>query len=385
MREAFAAVDPLVCYSVKSCGNLAVLRTLVDLGAGMDVVSGGELHRALAAGCPPERIVYAGVGKRDDEIAAALDAGIHLLNVESEQEFENIARIARGRGTSCRCALRINPDVDPKTHRHTTTGTKETKFGVDIERARAFFRAYGRDPHARLVGLHLHIGSPVYETGPYVEAVRRALALRTDLVDEGFEVSVLDAGGGFAADYETGRSPAAADYAAAIVPLLLPAVRGGMRVVLEPGRSIAANAGILLTRVQYVKRSGDKRFAICDAGMNALLRPSHYDAFHFIWPVEPRDGLVPARRAADPGLAGLEPCDVVGPLCETGDYLALDRALPPIERGDLLAVFTAGAYGMSMASRYNSSPLPAEVLVDGDGFALARRRETYADLVAHEG
>jgi diaminopimelate decarboxylase len=385
VREAFEAVDPLICYSVKSCGNLAVLRTLVDLGAGMDVVSGGELHRALAAGCPPERIVYAGVGKRDDEIAAALDAGIHLLNVESEQEFENIARIARGRGVSCRCALRINPDVDPKTHRHTTTGTKETKFGVDIERARHFFRTHGRDPHARLVGLHLHIGSPVYETGPYVEAVRRALALRAELVSEGFEVSVLDAGGGFAADYETGRSPAAADYAAAIVPLLLPAVRGGMRVVLEPGRSIAANAGILLTRVQYVKRSGDKRFAICDAGMNALLRPSHYDAFHFIWPAEPRDGFVPARRAADPGLAGLEPCDVVGPLCETGDYLALDRALPPVERGDLLAVFTAGAYGMSMASRYNSSPLPAEVLVDGDGFSLARRRETYADLVAHEG
>lgn len=385
VRAAFAAVDPLICYSVKSCGNLAVLRTLVDLGAGMDVVSGGELHRALAAGCPPERIVYAGVGKRDDEIAAALDAGIHLLNVESEQEFENIARIARARGATCRCALRINPDVDPKTHRHTTTGTKETKFGVDIERARAFFRTYGRDAHARLVGLHLHIGSPVYDTAPYVEAVRRALALRADLRSEGFEVSVLDAGGGFAADYETGRSPAAADYAAAIVPLLEPAVREGLRVVLEPGRSIAANAGILLTRVQYVKRSGDRRFAICDAGMNALLRPSHYDAFHFIWPAEPRAGLVPSRRAADPGLAGLEPCDVVGPLCETGDYLALDRALPPLERGDLLAVFTAGAYGMSMASRYNSSPLPAEVLVDGDRFSLVRRRETYADLVAHEG
>jgi diaminopimelate decarboxylase len=385
VREAFAAVDPLICYSVKSCGNLAVLRTLVDLGAGMDVVSGGELHRALAAGCPPERIVYAGVGKRDDEIAAALDAGIHLLNVESEQEFENIARIAGERGTDCRCALRINPDVDPKTHRHTTTGTKETKFGVDIERARAFFRTYGRDAHAHLVGLHLHIGSPVYDTAPYVEAVRRALALRADLRSEGFEVSVLDAGGGFAADYETGCSPAAADYAAAIVPLLEPAVRDGLRIVLEPGRSIVANAGILQTRVQYVKRSGDRRFAICDAGMNALLRPSHYDAFHFIWPAEPRAGFVPSRRATDPGLAGLEPCDVVGPLCETGDYLALDRALPTLERGDLLAVFTAGAYGMSMASRYNSSPLPAEVLVDGDQYSLVRRRETYADLVAHEG
>ena len=383
-REAFAALDPLICYSVKSCGNLGVLRTLTALGSGMDVVSGGELFRARAAGCPPERIVYAGVGKRDDEIAAALDAGIHLLNVESEQEFENIARVARGRGVTCRCALRINPDVDPRTHRFTTTGTKETKFGVDIERARAFFRAYGRDPHARLVGLHLHIGSPVTSTDPYVQAVTKALALREELLREGFEVSVLDVGGGFAADYETGRSPAASDYARAIVPLLEPAVRTGLRIVLEPGRSIAANAGILLTRVQYVKTSGDKTFAICDAGMNALLRPSHYDAFHFIWPAAPGPGFVPRERTREPGMPGLVPVDVVGPLCETGDYLALDRRLPPPARGDLLAVFTAGAYGMSMASRYNSSPLPAEVLVSGDAFTVVRRRETYEDLVAHE-
>lgn len=383
-RDAFAALDPLICYSVKSCGNLGVLRTLTALGSGMDVVSGGELFRARAAGCPPERIVYAGVGKRDDEISAALDAGIHLLNVESEQEFENIARIARGRGVTCRCALRINPDVDPRTHRFTTTGTKETKFGVDIERARAFFRAYGRDPHARLVGLHLHIGSPVTSTDPYVQAVGRALVLREELLREGFEVSVLDVGGGFAADYETGRSPAASDYARAIVPLLEPAASAGLRIVLEPGRSIAANAGILLTRVQYVKTSGDKTFAICDAGMNALLRPSHYDAFHFIWPAAPGPGFVAHQRTREPGMPGLVPVDVVGPLCETGDYLALDRRLPPPARGDLLAVFTAGAYGMSMASRYNSSPLPAEVLVAGDAFTVVRRRETYEDLVAHE-
>ena len=383
-RAAFAALDPLICYSVKSCGNLGVLRTLTGLGSGMDVVSGGELFRARAAGCPPERIVYAGVGKRDDEIAAALDAGIFLLNVESEQEFENIARIARGRGASCRCALRINPDVDPRTHRFTTTGTKETKFGVDIERARAFFRAFGRDPNARLVGLHLHIGSPVTSTDPYVQAVTKALALRDELLREGFEVSVLDVGGGFAADYETGSSPAASDYARAIVPLLEPAVRAGLRIVLEPGRSIAANAGILLTRVQYVKTSGDRTFAICDAGMNALLRPSHYDAFHFIWPAAPGGGFVPRERTREPGMPGLVPVDVVGPLCETGDYLALDRRLPPPARGDLLAVFTAGAYGMSMASRYNSSPLPAEVLVTGGAFDVVRRRETYEDLVAHE-
>ena len=384
VAQAFAAVDPLICYSVKSCGNLGVCRTLAALGSGMDVVSGGELFRARAAGCDPSRIVYAGVGKRDDEIAAALEAGIFLLNVESEAEFENIARIARGKGARCRCALRINPDVDPKTHRFTTTGKKESKFGVDIERARAFFRAYGKDPNARLVGLHLHIGSPVYETAPYVEAVRKALALRDELMAEGFEVSVLDIGGGFAADYETGRSPAAADYAQAIVPLLEPAVRAGLRIVIEPGRSIAANAGILLTRVQYAKRSGEKTFAICDAGMNALLRPSHYDAFHFIWPSDPTEGFVPTSRTKEPAMPGLVTVDVVGPLCETGDYLALDRRLPPVDRGDLLAVFTAGAYGMSMASRYNSSPLPAEVLVHGDTFTVVRRRETYEDLVAHE-
>jgi diaminopimelate decarboxylase len=384
IAEAFAAVQPLICYSVKSCGNLSVCRTLVECGAGMDVVSGGELYRARAAGCSPEGIVYAGVGKRDDEIAAALDAGIFLLNVESEAEFENIARIAREKNTTCRCALRINPDVDPKTHRFTTTGTKETKFGVDIDRARAFFRAYGRDPHARLVGLHLHIGSPVYTTDPYQQAVRKALALREELLAEGFEITVLDVGGGFAADYETGRSPSAAEYARAIVPILEPAVRAGLKIVLEPGRSIVANAGILLTRVQYVKRSGDKTFAICDAGMNALLRPSHYDAFHFIWPTHPDAAFVPQTRTKEPTMPGLVQMDVVGPLCETGDYLALDRAMPPVERGDLLAVFTAGAYGMSMASRYNSSPLPAEVLVDGERFTVVRRRETYEDLVAHE-
>jgi diaminopimelate decarboxylase len=350
----------------------------------MDVVSGGELFRARAAGAPPSTIVYAGVGKRDDEIAAALDAHIYLFNVESEDEFVNIARIAKERNAICECALRINPDVDPHTHRFTTTGTKETKFGVDIERARAFFRTYGRDPHARLVGLHLHIGSPVYTTEPYVEAVRKALALRDELIAEGFTVSVLDVGGGFAADYETGKSPAALDYAQAIVPLLLPAVRAGLRIVLEPGRSIAANAGILLTRVQYVKRSGDKTFAICDAGMNALLRPSHYDAFHFIWPTETSAAFIPTRREEKPAMTGLVNVDVVGPLCETGDYLALDRAMPPVARGDLLAIFTAGAYGMSMASRYNSSPLPAEVLVDGLQFTTVRRRETYEDLVAHE-
>ncbi len=384
IEAAFAPLNPLICYSVKSCGNLAVCRTLARAGAGMDVVSGGEIFRARQAGAPPESIVYAGVGKSDDEIRQALREKIYLLNVESEAEFENIARIARELNATCDCALRVNPDVDPKTHRYTSTGRKETKFGVDIERARAFFRTYGRDAHARLRGIHLHIGSPIYSVEPYVQAVTKALALRAELAQEGYTVEVLDIGGGFGADYETGRSPDAAAYAAAIVPLLLPAVQAGMRVVLEPGRAIVANAGILLTRVQYLKRSGDKTFAICDAGMNTLLRPSHYEAFHFIWPAEPKPGFVPARRSEKPEMPGLLSVDVVGPICETGDFLALDRAMPPVERGDLLAIFTAGAYGMAMASRYNSVPLPAEVLVHGDTFEVVRRRESYADLVAHE-
>lgn len=384
IREAFSAVKPLICYSVKSCANLGVCRTLVEAGAGMDVVSGGELHRARTAGCKAELIVYAGVGKSDAEIRLALKEKIGLLNVESEAEFENLARIAREEGTTCQCALRVNPDVDPRTHRYTSTGNKETKFGVDIERALAFFRRFGKDAHAKLVGLHLHLGSPIYSTDPFVSGITKALALRKQLLAEGFTVDVLDIGGGFGADYTTGRSPSALQYADAIVPLLREAASEGMRVILEPGRSIAANAGVLLTRVVYMKTSGDKTFAICDAGMNTLLRPSHYEAFHFMWPAQPKQGFVPSERVEKPTMPGLVPMDVVGPLCETGDFLALDRALPPLERGDLLAIFTAGAYGMSMANRYNSSPLPAEVLVDGERSTVVRRRETYADLIAHE-
>jgi len=384
LREAFASLDPLVCFSVKCNANLSVLRLLAAEGAGMDVVSGGELARALCAGVPASKCVYAGVGKTDDEIAQALRERIGLLNIESEAEFENVSRIARTLGLRCDAALRINPDVDPKTHRYTTTGRKETKFGVDLERARAFFDRYGRDEFARLRGLHLHIGSPVYTVDPYVQSVKKALALKTELEQSGFTIDALDLGGGFGADYTTGQSPVVKTYADAIVPLIAPHHARGLRLFLEPGRTIAANAGVLLTRVLYMKRSGDKRFAICDAGMQTLLRPSHYEAFHFIWPAEPGSALVPPTRAVDPGVPGLTPCDVVGPICETGDFLAIDRLLPELARSDLLAVFTAGAYGMTMASRYNSSPLPAEVLVDGDRAEVVRRRESYDDLFMHE-
>ena len=384
LASAWAALRPRICFSVKSCPNIAVLRTLVDAGAGMDVVSGGELVRACRAGCASELIVYAGVGKSDREILLALRERIGLFNIESEPELENVRRLAAQESCTAHCALRVNPDVDPHTHRHTTTGTRETKFGVDIAQALGIFRRHGRDPHAVLDGIHLHIGSPVYSTGPYVESVRRALALIDTLAAEGIRIRTLDLGGGFGADYETGQSPDARTYADAVEPLLAPRVRDGLELILEPGRTIAANAGVLLTRVQYVKRGGAKTFVICDAGMHTLLRPSHYDAFHFMWPVRPPEGFLPERRARGMAMEGLERVDVVGPLCETGDYLALDRDLPRMERGDLLAIFTAGAYGMSMSSRYNSHALPAEVMVDGTSARIVRQRESVEDLLAHE-
>lgn len=384
LAEAFAPIDPLICFSIKSCSNISVLRELAALGAGMDLVSGGELFRAQAAGVDPERCVYAGVGKTNNEIREALRAGVGWFNVESEAEFENLAALSKEEGVTARCALRVNPDVDPRTHKYTTTGKRETKFGVDLERARRFFEQYGHETACRLEGLHVHIGSPVYAIDPYERTLEKILALIDELAGRGFTVRMLDLGGGFGADYESGQSPDARAYAATIVPMLQAHVDRGLKVVLEPGRSIAANAGVLLTEVQYVKESGTRTFVICDAGMHTLLRPSHYEAFHFMWPTTPRDGLVPPRRAKELDLPGLAPVDVVGPICETGDFLALDRPLPPMVRGDRLAVFSAGAYGMSMASRYNSMPLPAEVMVDGDAWRVIRRREQYEDLIAHE-
>lgn len=384
LRDAFAPLNPLICYSVKCCSNLAILRILTELGAGMDVVSGGELFRASKVGGDPKNFVYAGVGKSDAEIRYAIEQRIGLFNVESEMEFENLSSIARETGTRIKAALRVNPDVDPKTHRYTTTGKRESKFGVDLERAAAFFQAFGRDPFVSLRGIHLHIGSPVYSTDPYLESVRKALILMDELASQGFHIDTLDLGGGFGADYESGQSPLAHEYADAIIPLLRDRVVNGLRIILEPGRTIAANAGVLLTKVEYVKRSGDRNFAICDAGMHTLLRPSHYGAFHFVWPTDLDPALVPPRRARELVLPGLERTEVVGPLCETGDFIAEDRMLPPLHRGDLLAVYTAGAYGMTMASRYNSHPLPSEVLVDGNQFRVIRERETYDDLIHHE-
>ncbi len=385
LAAAFAPVDPLICYSIKSCGNIHIIKTLASRGSGMDVVSGGELHRALVAGVDPARIVYAGVGKTDAEIRQALSAGIGWFNIESQAEFANIASIAKEMGKVANAALRVNPDVaDPKTHAKTTTGKKESKFGVDLEQARQFFATFGHDRHLRLNAVHLHIGSPIYSAGPYVQAITKALDLIADLEKQGHRIATLDIGGGFAADYESGKSPASAAYAKEILPLLAEFKDRGGRVILEPGRYIAANAGVLLCRVQYLKTGGRKKFVIVDTGMHHLIRAAMYDAFHFIWPTRVAPGLEPMKRAAEMDLPRLEPTDVVGPICESSDVFCKDRPLPAVKRGDLLCIYTAGAYGMVMASNYNAMPRPVEVLVDGTEATIIRRRETYDDLVAGE-
>jgi len=378
---AFARLNPTICFSIKSCPNIHISRLLARQGSGFDVVSGGELHRALRAGGDPSRIVFAGVGKTDAEISAALAARIALFNIESEAELENLSRLARSATASVRAALRINPDVDAHTHRHTTTGTKETKFGIDIHRAAEVFARHGRSSPVHLCGLHLHIGSPVFTVEPYVAAIRKTLDLIDQLAKSGFQIDTLDIGGGFGAHYRAAEAPDAAIYAEAIVPLL---ADRRLNIFIEPGRAIAANAGILLARVLYVKETAGRRFIITDAGMNDLIRPALYDAYHFIWPADPKPQFVPPTRAESLDLPGTTPADVVGPVCETGDFLGRGRQLPPVQRGDLMAVFTAGAYGMSMASQYNSRPRPCEVLVEGDRFRVIRRRETYDDLIAAE-
>jgi len=385
IAQAFAELDPIICYSIKSCGNIHICKLLANRGSGMDVVSGGELHRAQQAGASMSKVVYAGVGKTDAEIRQAIEAKIGWFNIESEAEFENISSIARSMGAVANGALRINPDVyDPKTHAKTSTGKKETKFGVDIDRARRFFDRYGKDTHLKLSAIHLHIGSPIYSAEPYVQAITKALELIAELKGKGFNINTIDIGGGFAADYETDKSPLALDYAKEIVPLLRPFKAAGGKIIIEPGRTIAANAGLLLTRVQYIKMGGKKKFVIIDSGMHHLIRPTLYDSFHFIWPASVAPQHVPMHRKSEMDMPALELCDVVGPICESGDFLAKDRPLPPVARGDLLAVFSAGAYGMVMASHYNAMPLPAEVLVDGSKATIIRRRETYDDLTRAE-
>lgn len=386
LRNAFASAgdltqQPLICYSVKANSNLSILKIMKDEGSGFDVVSGGELIRALKVGADPKKIVFAGVGKADDEIDLALEKGILLFNVESEAELENIDRLAGLRGVTADVALRVNPDVDPQTHTYIATGKKETKFGVDLIRAKKILEQAVKLKNIRMSGLHVHIGSQITKVEPYVETMNRVAAFLPEARALGCRIEWLDIGGGYGIWYKDKLARPAEEIAKAIIPILR---KTGCKILLEPGRFIVGNAGILLTRVLYVKESGDKKFVICDAGMNDLIRPTLYSAYHRIWPVKTdpaHSGEVPDEEQWTGPAATT---DVVGPICESGDYFAKDRKLPPLQRGDLVCVFSAGAYGYVMASNYNSHPRPCEVVVAGKEAKVVTARETVEDLLRNE-
>jgi diaminopimelate decarboxylase len=381
LQTAFAELDPLVCYSVKANSNLSILKVMAEHGSGFDVVSAGELYRVQRAGGNPNRAVFAGVGKTDEEIAAGLKAGVLMFNVESEAELEAIVRVAQTVGKVAPLALRVNPDVDPKTHRYISTGKKESKFGMDIDRSLALGKAIKGNPHVKMIGVHMHIGSQITTTDPYAGAAGKAVTLIGQFREMGHPISWFNMGGGFGINYKKQEARAIEDFARVIVPAIKPT---GCRLTMEPGRVIAGNSGILVSRVLYTKQSGEKRFLIQDAAMNDLIRPALYESFHRIWPVSVPAGFPAPPDDFEAEIPGTSHWDVVGPVCESGDFLAKDRNLPPLDRGDLLAVFSAGAYGMVMASNYNTRPRAAEILVNGSNALLARRRETYEDLVEQE-
>ena len=381
LQEAFAELEPLVCYSVKANSNLSILKVMAEQGSGFDVVSGGELLRVEKAGGQPSRTVFAGVGKTDEEIAAGLKAGVLMFNVESEAELEAIDRVAKAVGKVAPIALRVNPDVDPKTHRYISTGKKESKFGMDIDRSLKLGEQIRGNPNVSMIGVHMHIGSQITTVDPYAGASSKAVDLIEQFRAMGHPIAWFNMGGGFGINYRGHEAKDVAEFAKVVVPAIKPT---GCRLAMEPGRVIAGNAGILVSRVLYPKQSGDKRFLIQDAAMNDLIRPALYESFHRIWPVRVPPGLPAPPEDYEAAIAGTEPWDVVGPVCESGDFLAKDRALPRLDRGDLIAVFSAGAYGMVMASNYNTRPRAAEILVDGATARLARRRETYDDLLGPE-
>lgn len=378
IQTAFAEVDPVICYSVKANSNLSILKIMQEVGSSFDVVSGGELYRVQQAGADTTKVVFAGVGKTDDEIRFAVEQNILMFDVESEAELDAISAVAASMKRVGPVALRLNPDIDAKTHVKTTTGKKGNKFGMDIERAGQLADKVLGDPNLKLSGIHMHLGSPILTTDPYAAATRKAIEVVRDFRKRGHDIRWINLGGGFGISYKKNEGPPASDYAAVIVPGVKEAE---CRLALEPGRYIAGNSAILVSRVIFTKREGGKLFVIQDAAMNDLARPALYDSFHRIWPVEPK---VPAPGDFEGEIPGCEKADVVGPICESGDYLAKDRSLPPVVRGELLATYSAGAYGSSMSSNYNSRPRGAEVLVDGRSVRLIRKRETYADLVAHE-
>jgi len=366
IKDAFKEIDPLICFSMKSNSNLSICRALVNAGAGLDIVSGGELYKALKAGCPPEKIVYASVGKTEEEIRTAIRKGILFFNVESVPELVMIDSVAKRLKKKPNVALRINPDVKAETHDYITTGTKEKKFGIDCAVAEEIFDNANKYSHVVLNGIHLHIGSQITETEPFVRAIKKVLKF---IEKTGIDLKWFNLGGGFGIVYDSEPAKSATEFAKALLPLIK---NKPYKFIFEPGRFIVGNGGVLVTKVLYVKTgAGGKQFVIVDAGMNDLLRPSLYSAHHDILPI------VRSKREA-------RKYDVVGPICESGDYLALDRDIPEIIPGEYLSVMSAGAYGYVMASNYNSRPRGAELLVKNGDVKVVRRRETYQDLIRGE-
>jgi diaminopimelate decarboxylase len=370
LDQALAGQPHLICYAMKANANLAILRVFIDEGGGLDIVSGGELFRALRAGADARRIVFAGVGKSAEEIEAALRADILLFNVESPQELEAIDAAAAKLDTRARVALRVNPDVDPKTHPYISTGLRQSKFGIPIQAALGLYHSMRALPHIDPLGVHAHIGSQITQVAPFQESLAKLVPLVHALRQDGFDIQCLDVGGGIGIRYKDEGPPAPSEYANALRSLL---GELACTVLMEPGRSLVGNAGSLITRVLYAKVNQDKRFLVVDGAMNDLIRPSLYNAYHAIVPVVQRANGHPEVTL-----------DVVGPICESGDFLAKDRALPACQPGDLLAVLSAGAYGFAMASNYNARPRVPEVMVNGDRFAVVRARETYEDLIRGE-
>ncbi len=370
LQTAVQGLDALVCYAVKANPNLAVLELMADAGLGADIVSGGELQRSLRAGIPAERIVFSGVAKSAGELRDALAAGIGRFNVESKDELDSLQSLAAARDVIAHASARVNPDVDALTHAKISTGKSENKFGVGMDEAREWFADSARLTHVQLDGLHVHIGSQILSLDPIRLALQRVAAFRGELESEGHAISSIDVGGGLGVSYREGhdRPVPVKDYAA-VIREALTGFSG--RILLEPGRWLVAEAGVLLTRVLRIKQGRQRRFLMIDAGMTELLRPSLYDAWHEIVPVSPREGPP-------------ETYDVVGPVCETSDTFAIDRQLPPCEPGDLLMIRTTGAYGAAMASNYNSRPLAAEVLLDRGRYAIVRRHQTFDEMIAGE-
>jgi diaminopimelate decarboxylase len=391
LDTALQSLDHLICYAVKANSNRAILKLLADAGAGFDIVSGGELYRVLAAGGDPAKCTFAGVGKSREEIEYALEQRVYSFNVESEAELEHIDGIACAKETRAPIALRVNPDVDPHTHEYISTGSRENKFGIALDRVAAVYEQAAKMRNIEIVGVQMHIGSQIAEAKPFASAIGKVAPIVRELKSR-YGIRFLSIGGGMGIVYrcalESGSDKwwrdhggesfafSVRDYADAIVPELSAL---HLRVLVEPGRFLVGNAGVLLTRVRFIKQSGAKKFAIVDAGMNDLIRPALYHSYHEIVPVE-EQSTITSRSISK----GAQKIDIVGPVCESGDFFALDREMPELHEGDLLAIMSAGAYGFVMASNYNSRPLPTEALVRGDQFALIRKRQNWEDLVCGE-